>query len=152
MTFDVLAPLAGLVTPMREVSDPVFAQEIVGPGLAVTPRGGGPVDVVAPIEGEIVKIHPHAFVLRHASGVGVLVHLGIDTVTLKGAGFTLHRGDHDHVRAGDVLITWDPAAVAARDLDPVVPVVVMEVGERTLERVAPDHAPIAAGAPLMRIG
>lgn len=151
MTFDVAAPLAGVVTPMGEVSDPVFAGQIVGPGIALLPRGAGPVDVVAPIDGEVMKVLPHAVALRHASGVGVLVHLGIDTVRLAGAGFTVHRRDHDRVRVGERLITWDPASVAARGLDPVVPIVVTEAGGHTLRRLAPERSSVRAGEALLRV-
>ena len=84
----VLAPLPGRVLPLSEVPDPVFAGAMVGPGAAVDPPRG-PVQAVAPVDGRIAKLHPHAFVVVTSSGRGVLVHLGIDTVQLQGEGFRL---------------------------------------------------------------
>ena len=77
---DVLAPCPGTVVAMSDVPDPVFAEEMVGPGVAIEPDPG-PTTVVSPIAGTVVKVMPHAFVVL-GDGVGVLVHLGIDTVKL----------------------------------------------------------------------
>ena len=88
---DVLAPVAGLVRPLSEVPDPVFAAEMVGAGVAIEPDGGL-ADAVSPVAGTVLKLHPHAFVVLTPEGTGVLVHLGIDTVRLEGAGFELLRG------------------------------------------------------------
>ena len=74
----VLVPVPGRMLPLPEVPDPVFAGAMVGPGVAVDPPRG-PVQAVAPVDGRIAKLHPHAFVVVTASGRGVLVHLGIDT-------------------------------------------------------------------------
>ncbi|MES6461709.1 PTS glucose transporter subunit IIA, partial [Cutibacterium acnes] len=81
----ISSPMAGDVHPLADVPDPVFAQGLVGPGVAIVPIGEAEVTVVAPIAGRIVKLHPHAFVIQ-AEGFGVLVHLGIDTVQLDGRG------------------------------------------------------------------
>lgn len=136
---------------MAQVCDPVFAQEIVGPGLAVLPQGDGPQDVVAPIDGRLVKVHPHAFVVLGANGVGVLVHLGLDTVKLGGEGFTVHRQEKETVAAGDPIITWDPASIATGGLDPIVPVVIMETGGRTISKVVEPGAHIEAGTDLIHL-
>ena len=85
---DVLAPVAGLVRPLADVPDPVFAAEMVGAGVAIEPAGGAS-DAVSPVAGTVLKLHPHAFVVLTPEGTGVLVHLGIDTVRLDGAGFEL---------------------------------------------------------------
>ena len=77
----ISSPMAGDVHPLADVPDPVFAQGLVGPGVAIVPISEAEVTVVAPIAGRIVKLHPHAFVIQ-AEGFGVLVHLGIDTVQL----------------------------------------------------------------------
>lgn len=151
MTLDVTAPLAGTVVAMADVSDPVFAQEIVGPGIAVQPGPDGPVEVVAPVAGRIVKLHPHAFVLLTTQGVGILVHLGIDTVTLHGDGFVLHHQEKDTVAQGEPLVTWDPGVATGRGLDPVVPVVVLEAKGRTLRCVASPGDVVATGDPLLSV-
>ena len=81
----VLAPCPGTVLAMADVPDPVFAEEMVGPGVAIAPADG-PTTVVSPIAGRVLKVHPHAFVVL-GEGVGVLLHLGINTVHLEGRGF-----------------------------------------------------------------
>ncbi len=79
----VRTPFAGPVVALADVPDPVFAEQLVGAGVAVDPTGAeGPVTAVAPVDGSIVKLHPHAFALQGAAGTDVLVHVGIDTVKL----------------------------------------------------------------------
>ena len=84
----VLSPCPGRVFPITEADDPVFAAEMVGPGVAIEPSPAR-TTVVAPVAGTILKLHPHAFAMVTADGLGVLVHLGINTVKLDGAGFEL---------------------------------------------------------------
>jgi PTS system glucose-specific IIA component len=124
----VLAPCPGRVVAMADVPDPVFAEEMVGPGVAIEPAPG-PTTVVAPIAGTVLKVLPHAFVVL-GDGVGVLVHLGINTVRLEGEGFEVLATQGSEVAAGDPMIAWDPAALPAtaggQDVSPVVPVVLMD--------------------------
>lgn len=124
----VLAPCPGRVVAMADVPDPVFAEEMVGPGVAIEPDPG-PTTVVAPIAGTVLKVLPHAFVVL-GDGVGVLVHLGINTVRLEGEGFEVLATQGSEVAAGDPMIAWDPAALPAtaggQDVSPVVPVVLMD--------------------------
>lgn len=113
---------------MADVPDPVFAQEMVGPGVAIEPTGG-PTTVVSPIAGTVLKVLPHAFVVL-GDGVGVLVHLGINTVRFEGEGFEVLVAQGSDVAAGDPMITWDPSTLPAsaggQDVSPVVPVVLMD--------------------------
>lgn len=122
----VRAPLAGVVTAMADVPDPVFGAELVGPGLAIDPAGDGEVSVVAPIDGTIVKIHPHAFVVAAPDGRAALVHLGLDTVQLGGVGFTVHATEGQEVVAGHLVVTWRPAEVEAGGRSAVCPVVALD--------------------------
>ncbi len=125
------APVAGQVVALGDVPDPVFAEGMVGPGLAINPerrRGAA----VSPVDGRIAKLHPHAYVVVDADGHGVLVHLGIDTVELKGEGFTLLAADGDEVRAGQPVVSWDPAAVEAAGRSPVCPVVALDAASESL--------------------
>ncbi|SHG14210.1 PTS sugar transporter subunit IIA [Streptoalloteichus hindustanus] len=146
MTLRVLSPVAGTVVPLSEVPDPVFAQAMVGPGLAVDPdRTAG--DAVAPVDGTVVTLHPHAFVVATEGGAAVLVHLGIDTVQLKGEGFTLHVVKGEAVRAGQRVVSWDPAAVEAGGKSPVCPVVALDAQAEALVEVR-ESGPVAAGEPL----
>jgi sugar PTS system EIIA component len=145
----VLSPLPGRVLPMADVPDPVFAGSIVGPGVAVDPPRE-PVEAVSPVDGRIVKLHPHAFVVVTVlpeGGAGVLVHLGIDTVQLKGEGFTLYVDEGMEVEAGQPVVRWDPAAVEAGGRSPVCPVVAMDAKAERLSDLA-EPGEIAAGAPL----
>ena len=125
---NVLSPCPGKVVAMADVPDPVFAEEMVGPGVAIEPDPG-PTTVVSPIAGKVLKVLPHAFVVL-GDGVGVLVHLGINTVRLEGEGFEVLATQGSEVAAGDPMITWDPAALPAtasgQDVSPVVPVVLMD--------------------------
>src|SRR5690242_16266541 len=98
-TTSVLAPVAGRAVPMEQVPDPVFAQLMTGPGAAVDPPRAV-VDVVAPVDGKVFKLFPHAFIILTGEGVAVLVHLGLDTVQLNGEGFTTHVREGDAVTAG----------------------------------------------------
>jgi len=116
---------------MTEVPDPVFAQAMVGPGIAVLPSGGRQ-DAVAPVDGTVVTLHPHAFVVATEDGRGVLVHLGIDTVKQKGEGFTLHVVKGEAVRAGQPVVGWDPDAVKAAGYSPIVPVVALDAKAEVL--------------------
>jgi glucose-specific phosphotransferase system IIA component len=142
----VHAPLSGGLAALGKVPDPVFAAQLVGSGLAVEPLSGtGLVDVVAPVNGAVVKLHPHAFVIQTDSGIGVLVHVGIDTVRLKGTGFRTHVVEGDRVEVGHRMITFDPAAVRAHGLSAICPVVVLDSRPGSAQPPAVT-GPIRAGA------
>jgi PTS system glucose-specific IIA component/PTS system N-acetylglucosamine-specific IIA component len=122
----VRTPFAGPVVALADVPDPVFAGQLVGAGVAVDPTGvEGAVTAVAPVDGTIVKLHPHAFALQGAAGTDVLVHVGIDTVKLKGEGFELLAAEGDTVGAGDPVVRFTPSAISAAGYSPVCPVVVL---------------------------
>ncbi len=123
---------------------------MVGYGAAVDPPRGV-VEAVAPVSGKLLRLMPHAYVVMTADNVGILVHLGLDTVALKGEGFTTHAAQGDDVAAGQLIITYDVPAVGAKGLNPIVPVVVMD--ERESENVVPaqavgDGGKIVSGAEL----
>ncbi|MGV0741801.1 PTS sugar transporter subunit IIA [Mycolicibacterium sp. XJ870] len=138
----VLAPVSGRAVALQDVPDPVFSAGMVGYGAAVDPPRGV-IDAVAPVSGKILKLMPHAYVVMTPDNVGVLVHLGLDTVQLNGAGFTTHVSQGDEVTAGQVVITYDVPAIEAKGLNPVVPVVVMD--ERESANVIASEA-VTAGA------
>ncbi|MEV0679541.1 PTS glucose transporter subunit IIA [Actinosynnema sp. NPDC050436] len=143
MTLRVLSPVGGRVVPLTEVPDPVFAQAMVGPGIAVEPDRAA-AEVVSPVDGRVVTLHPHAFVIATDDGAAVLVHLGIDTVKRKGEGFTLHVVKDEVVRAGQPVVTWDPAEVEAAGFAPICPVVALDATPDVLLDVA-RPGPVAAG-------
>jgi glucose-specific phosphotransferase system IIA component len=135
----VHAPVAGRVVPLSDVPDLVFAEEMVGPGVAVEPDPG-PGTAVAPVDGRVVVLHAHAFVVQSAGGRGVLVHLGIDTVQLEGEGFELLAAVGDEVTAGTPVVRWDPSAVAAAGRAAVCPVVALDALPTAVERLAGERA------------
>ncbi|PRX46097.1 PTS system N-acetylglucosamine-specific IIA component [Prauserella shujinwangii] len=143
MTLAVHSPVAGTTIPLGEVPDPVFAQAMVGPGVAVRPEGGR-ADAVAPIDGTVATLHPHAFVVAADDGRAVLVHLGIDTVKQQGEGFSLHVVQGESVRAGQPVVSWDPDAVTAAGYSPVVPVIALDATDGTLTAPGPGAA-VSAG-------
>jgi N-acetylglucosamine PTS system EIICBA or EIICB component len=142
-TTAVLAPVQGRAVDLAQVPDPTFAQAMVGPGVAIDPPRGV-IDAVAPVSGKVLRLNPHAFIIITAEQVGVLVHLGLDTVQLNGEGFVLRVKEGDDVEAGQVVVTYDVPAVEATGRNPIVPVVVLD---KQPEDIALADA-VSAGAEL----
>lgn len=145
----VVSPISGAVVAMADVPDEVFAQEMLGPGIAVDPGSTGVIDVVAPVDGVLSALHPHAFVVQVPDGRAVLVHLGLDTVRLLGETFTLDCGQGDTVRAGQVVVTWDLAAAVARGNPPLCPVVALQADHGVLHPVPVAGTSVHALDPLL---
>ena len=129
------SPLAGKLIPLSEVKDPVFGSGAMGRGAAVRDPQG---KVVAPFDGEITVFFEtkHAIGLKSADGVEVLIHVGMDTVKLNGEHFTAQAAQGDKVKKGQVLLTFDPAAIREAGYDTTTPVVVTnaaEFGDITVE-------------------
>ncbi len=150
MAVTIAAPITGTVIPLTEVPDPVFAKALVGPGAAIDPGEVATLTVTAPVAGQLTSLKPHAFVISHRPDQGVLVHLGIDTVHLKGAGFTLRAEAGQQVEAGEEIVVWDLAAAREAEKSVVVPVVVLEADAENLTLT--EAGPISAGDALIRIG
>ncbi|MCV7434881.1 PTS sugar transporter subunit IIA [Mycolicibacterium bacteremicum] len=147
MTTNVLAPVAGRAVALGDVPDPVFSQGMVGFGAAIDPPHEI-VDAVAPVSGKLLKLMPHAYIVLTPDNVGVLVHLGLDTVALNGEGFTTHLEQGVEVSAGQVVITYDIPSVVAKGLNPIVPVVIMDEREPGNIAVTPPlgaHLTVGAG-------
>lgn len=125
MSHLLLSPLAGWSTPLEEVPDPVFSGRMVGEGLAVDPLGSV---LHAPCDGQVLAVPEtkHAVTLRTPYGVDILMHIGIDTVGLRGEGFVSHIEPNQRVRAGEPLITFDLDRLAQRAKSLVTPVLVLE--------------------------
>ncbi len=107
----LIAPLSGQLVPIEQVPDPVFAQKMVGDGVSIDPTSQ---TLLAPCDGEVIQLHPsnHAVTVKTADGLEVLMHIGLDTVTLRGEGFVPRVQVGDRVRAGDPLINFDADFVA----------------------------------------
>ena len=108
----LVAPVSGVVVPLDEVPDPVFAQRLAGDGIAIDPLSD---DIVAPCEADVRQVHRagHAVTLD-AAGLEIVIHVGLDTVQLKGEGFRPLVKAGDRVRAGQPLLRFDADAVARR--------------------------------------
>jgi PTS system N-acetylglucosamine-specific IIA component len=135
LLLSVTSPLAGRVAALETVTDPVFAEFMVGPGIVVDPVRAAAV-AAAPVDGVLVSLHQHPFVVVSEGGRGVLVHLGVDTVQLNGAGFEPLRRKGDPVRRGEGVVRWDPRAVVASGRSPACPVVALEVAADSLTGLA----------------
>lgn len=143
------APIDGWCAPLSEVPDAVFADGMIGDGLAIDPTSGA---VLAPCDGEVITLPAggHAVSIRAAPGVEVLVHVGIDSVKLNGRGFEALVSVGQHVRAGDPLICFDLDAVARGSKSLMTPIVLAtDTGARIRRRHAAGR--IVAGEMLMDI-
>ncbi|MEX0173727.1 PTS sugar transporter subunit IIA [Streptomyces sp. LMG1-1-1.1] len=133
----VTSPLVGRAIGLSAVPDPVFSGAMVGPGTAIDPVRE-PSEAVSPVDGVIVSMHPHAFVVVDEHGHGVLTHLGIDTVQLNGEGFELLVNKGDTVTRGQAVVRWNPAAVEAAGKSPICPIVALEATADSLVDVVVD--------------
>ncbi|HYG66365.1 MAG TPA: glucose PTS transporter subunit IIA, partial [Anaeromyxobacteraceae bacterium] len=129
-SMEIRAPLSGVIVPLDAVPDPVFARKMVGDGVSIDPTSS---EVLAPVAGEVTQLHDahHALAITAPNGVEVLVHVGLDTVTLGGRGFTplVSRGDQVEVGQPVLRLDADGVARSARSL-------LTEVVVTTADRVA----------------
>lgn len=139
------SPFSGFIIPLEEVPDPVFAQKMVGDGLAIDPTSEF---LLAPFDGEVIQIHPahHALTLRHGpTGLEALIHIGLDTVQLKGEGFKVHVRKGDQVKSGDVLVEFDAEIISRRAQSLISPLILLP-GVKPWDFEV-QFGPVKAGAP-----
>ncbi len=145
----VVSPLDGTVVALSEVPDPVFGGGIMGPGVAIEPTGD---TVYAPGAGVVVAAQPtgHAFGLQLDNGVEVLIHVGIDTVNLKGEGFDVKVQGGDRVEVGTPLVTFDRAVIEKAGYPLITPVIVLNADQ--FDTVDPvELGPTSHGTPLLDV-
>ncbi|HET9621032.1 MAG TPA: glucose PTS transporter subunit IIA, partial [Kofleriaceae bacterium] len=148
-TLVLAAPLAGWAAPLAEVPDPAFAEGMVGDGVAIDPTSN---ELCAPCDGVIVSVHRahHAVTLRTAIGVDLLLHIGIDTVELKGQGYQVLVKDGQRVRIGEPLIRFDLDFLSRKAKSLHTPIVIVEgEGFAVIERTVGRE--VAVGDMLMAI-
>ncbi|WP_265443028.1 PTS sugar transporter subunit IIA [Flexivirga meconopsidis] len=141
----LLCPYDGSVVPLGDVPDPVLSQGILGGSLALDPQRH-PGTALAPTGGTVHTRHSHALIVRPPVGPAVLLHLGVDTVRLRGAGFRPLVEIGDVVAAGDAVIEWDPAFVAGQGHSPMVVIALLDTPPGALPV---RSGPYRAGDPLI---
>ncbi|MBY0205232.1 PTS system trehalose-specific EIIBC component [Paenibacillus cucumis (ex Kampfer et al. 2016)] len=132
-TLEVMAPLTGKAVPLEQVPDPAFAEKQMGEGIAIEPSGN---QVVAPFDAKVAHVikSKHAVILEHASGLQVLIHVGINTVSLKGEGFSMYVDTGDRVRAGEKLLEFDRNVIENAGYPLITPIIIPD-GQDMVERV-----------------
>ena len=135
----IISPIVGQAVALENVNDPVFSSGAMGQGIAVKPSEGV---VYAPADAEVTIAFAtgHAFGLKTANGAEILIHVGIDTVSMNGDGFEKKVAQGDKVKAGDVLGTFDSAKIAAAGLDDTTMVIVTNTADYA------SVTPVATGA------
>ncbi|WP_233774957.1 PTS glucose transporter subunit IIA [Haemophilus influenzae] len=125
---EIYAPISGEIVNIEDVPDVVFSEKIVGDGVAVCPIGN---KIVAPVDGVIGKIFEtnHAFSMESKEGVELFVHFGIDTVELKGEGFTRIAQEGQSVKRGDTVIEFDLALLESKAKSVLTPIVISNMDE-----------------------
>ncbi|MBW8842588.1 MAG: PTS glucose transporter subunit IIA, partial [Sphingomonadales bacterium] len=148
MSLTIASPLAGWAAPLAEVPDPVFAEKMLGDGVAIDPVEGR---LLAPGAGVVLSVHPagHAVTLQLDAGPVLLMHIGLETVGLGGEGFAPKVTDGQRVAAGELLVEFDLDRLARTAKSLVTPVIVTN-GEAFAVEDAVSGRAIAAGEPVMR--
>jgi PTS system glucose-specific IIA component len=120
---EITSPVSGECVPLTGVPDDTFAGGHMGKGIAIEPIVG---KLVAPFDGKVAHVVKtnHAVILEHSSGLQLLLHIGINTVSLKGKGFTSHIVSGDTVKAGQTLIEFDLDSIRAAGFSTITPVIV----------------------------
>lgn len=145
----ISSPMKGRCVSIKAVSDPTFSEEILGKGVAIVPKDG---KVYAPADGVITTIFPtgHAVGMTTNDGVELLIHVGLDTVALKGEGFRIIGKDEQKVKKGDLLIEADLEKIKEAGYDVITPVLVCNTDEYS-EILGRTDTEVSAGDELLNI-
>lgn len=146
---EVFAPISGEIVGIEDVPDVVFAEKIVGDGIAIKPTGN---KIVAPLSGKIAKIFEtnHAFAIESDEGIELFVHFGIDTVELKGEGFTRIVEEGQQVKIGDTIIEFDLAFLEGKAKSVLTPVVISNMD--SIQELVKLSGTVEAGkTPIMKV-
>ena len=119
----VYSPLTGKAVPLEQVPDPVFSEKVLGDGVAIIPEDGR---IVSPVDGQIVSVAEtgHAYGFSTEDGLELLVHVGLETVSLKGECFKVHVKEGDQVKKGDLVAEVDLKYLAEKNINPITPVLI----------------------------
>jgi len=144
----IYSPVDGELIDISKVSDPTFAEKMLGDGVAIIPSSNR---IVSPADGEVAMV----FDTHHAlsivtNGIELLIHCGIDTVNLKGECFEAHTENGAKISNGDKLLSMDIEGVKNKGYDTVIPIIVLNTPE--MKSITPKaYGPVKAGDPIMEI-
>ena len=141
-TFTITSPLSGKVIPITEVPDEAFSQKTLGDGVAIIPSDG---KILSPVDGKLISVAAtnHAFGFLSDDGLNILVHVGLDSVSLKGEGFKIYAKKGDNVKKGDLIAEVDLALFQKRNINPMTPVLLCNAPDNT--SLKSDYSEATAG-------
>lgn len=144
------APLSGELVTIDKVPDPVFGQKMMGDGVAIIPSEGV---LVSPIDGEIVQVFhtKHAIGIKTNSGLEVLLHIGLETVTLNGEGFDVLVTEGQKVKQGDVLVNFDIQFLQSQGKEIITPLVITNSGDKVDGVISISNKAITKGEEIFEI-
>lgn len=139
---ELISPMTGDIIPLEEVPDPVFSEKMMGDGIAIEPSEG---KVLSPIDGKIATIFPtnHAIGLVNKEGLEILIHIGIDTVELKGEGFTRIAEEGEGVKKGDLLMEVDLEKLKEGGKPTVTPIIITNMDK--VEKIEKNSGKVEGG-------
>lgn len=146
----IVSPMTGEIHPLSEVEDQAFAQELMGKGIAIVPTDG---KVYAPFDGVVEALYrtKHAIGLKAANGIEILVHIGVDTVSLKGKHFNALVKQGQAIQAGDLLVEFEPEKIKAEGYNTITSIVVTNMQQFGDVLTSSNEGPIREGQALMKL-
>ena len=133
-TVELYAPLTGTAVTLEKVPDPVFSEKMMGDGLAIEPSEGL---AVSPVDGEIIQVFPtkHAIGIRAKNGAEILIHIGLETVSLNGEGFETFVKEGDKVKVGDKLVSFDLDIIKSKAKSTITPIIITNTDQASTYEV-----------------
>jgi len=130
-TVQLFAPITGNAVTLDKVPDPVFSEKMMGDGIAIEPTEGL---AVSPVDGEIVQVFPtkHAIGIRAKNGAEILIHIGLETVSLNGEGFEAFVKEGDKVKVGDKLVSFDLDIIKTKAKSTITPIIITNTDQAAL--------------------
>lgn len=117
------APITGKLVDLEDVPDPVFSQKLMGDGFAIEPSEG---KVLSPIDGQVIQVFhtKHAIGLRSQTGIELLIHVGLETVSLNGEGFEIYVREGQKIKFGDELMSFDLSMISEKAASTITPIII----------------------------
>ena len=142
------APVIGTAIDITQVPDEVFAQKIVGDGLAFEPADGV---LYSPVDGEVIQVFPtkHAIGIRTPEGLEVLIHIGIDTVNMKGEGFESFIAANQTIHVGDKMMTFDRDLIRKKAKSTMIPLLITNMDR--VRSIACEYGKVETSNAVMRV-